>query len=187
MSSLYIVPIASEEELRREAAAEDLEVVAHFASEHRRREALAWRGVVRRELGNDCKIGYDEWGAPTVDTAECEISVSHCDKFVAVLISDSPCGVDIESLDRNFGRIASRYMSDEEKSLCSDERWSAIVWSAKEALYKLHRKGGIDFIRDIKILSYDTASQSIEASLPDRKGVAVKIEQREGYIVASIG
>ena len=186
MSSLYIVPIASEEELRREAAAEDLEVVAHFASEHRRREALAWRGVVRHELGNDCKIGYDECGAPIVDTAECEISVSHCDKFVAVLISDRHCGVDIESLDRNFARIASRYMSDEEKSLCSDERWSAMAWSAKEALYKLHRKGGIDFLKDIKIVSYDATSQLIKATIPYRC-VEVQITQHEGYIVASIG
>ena len=186
MSSLYIVPIASEEELRREAVAEDLEVVAHFASEHRRREALAWRGVVRRELGSDCKIGYDEWGAPTVDTAECEISVSHCDKFVAVLISDRHCGVDIESLDRNFARIASRYMSDEEKALSADKDWAAMAWSAKEALYKLHRKGGIDFLKDIKIESYDATSQLIKATIPYRC-VEVQITQHEGYIVASIG
>ena len=186
MSSLFVEQIASEEALRQGAEAEDWEVASRFGSEHRRCEALAWRAIVRRELGADCRISYDEWGAPVVDSANTHISVSHCDKFVAVIISDHPCAVDIESLDRNFVRIAERYMSQEESQLCSDERWCAMVWCAKEALYKLYRKGGIDFLRDIKILSYDTASQSIEASLPDRKGITVKIDQRDGYIVARI-
>ena len=187
MVSLHIEPIASEATLRQSAVEEDLAVASCFASEHRRCEALAWRGVVRRELGNDCHISYDRWGAPVVDIPNTHIGISHCDRFVAVIISDAPCAVDIESAERNFERVAERYISHEERNICSEKEWLAMVWCAKEALYKLYRKGGIDFIRDIKILSYDTASQSIEASLPDRKGVAVKIEQREGYIVASIG
>ena len=184
MSSLFVEPIASEEVLRQGAAPEDLELVARFTSEHRRCEALAWRGVVRRELGNDCKIGYDEWGAPTVDTVGRYISISHCDKFVAVLISDRPCGVDIESCNRNFERVASRYMSQTEMVLSADKDWAAMVWSAKEALYKLHRKGGIDFLKDIKVVSYDTTSQLIKALLPNAECVEVEIEKRGDYIIA---
>lgn len=185
MNNLFVEPIASEEELRRGATTEELEVVARFASEHRRREALAWRGVVRRELGDECTIGYDEWGAPVVDIAERYISVSHCDKFVAVLISDKPCGVDIESCSRNFGRVEERYMSDRERSLSTDKDWAAMVWSAKEALYKLYRQGGIDFLKDITVVSYDAASQLIGALLPNKECVAVRIEKRGGYLVAS--
>lgn len=187
MSSLFIEPIASEEVLRESATCEELNEVARFTAEHRRREVLAWRSIVRRKMGESCKIGHDEWGAPIVDTPNRYIGVSHSKEFVAVIISDEPCAVDIESPDRNFEGVAERYMSNEERKLCCEDGWPAKVWCAKEALYKLYRKGGIDFIEDIKISGYDSDSQIIEASLPDRKHIVVRIEHGDGYIVASIG
>lgn len=187
MSSLHIVAIASEEQLRQGACAEDVEAVSHFASEHRRREALAWRAVVRQQLGTRCHIAYDEWGAPVVDTPDTHIGVSHCDKFVAVIISDTPCAVDIESCERNFANVAARYMTDRERQICSDSDWEAMVWCAKEALYKYHRKGGLDFRGDVKIVSYDATSQLIVATLPDHDTIAVRVAKHEGHIVASIG
>lgn len=187
MSSLHIEAILSEQHLNKVAAAKDIEFVSQFGSEHRRREALAWRAIVRREVGSGCNITYDEWGAPVVDTPNTYISVSHCDKFVAVIIADTPCAVDIESVGRNFERVAERYIGEKERQLCSDELWFAKVWCAKEALYKYHRIGGIDFIEDIKIVSYDATSQLIVAELPDHKDIVVRVAEHEGCIVASIG
>ena len=54
MTKRLIEPIASEEQLRECATEEDLAVVTLFSAEQRRREVLAWRAVVRRELGGRC-------------------------------------------------------------------------------------------------------------------------------------
>lgn len=154
-----------------------------FSSESRRREWLTWRALVRRTLGREVRIAYDELGAPAVFPAVHEapvgpnapdsdtpdrcsslpalqsapaggrvhISVSHCRGSVAVLFSDRRCAVDIETLDRNFRRLASRYMTPAEAALSDDPRWPAAVWSAKETLYKYAGRRELDLLRDLSI------------------------------------
>lgn len=185
MSSLFVEPISSEEALREGATAEDIAIVARFTSEHRRREVLAWRSIVRRELGNDCTIGYDEWGAPIVDLPNTHIGISHCRDLVAVIISDAPCAIDIEERGRNFERVSERYMTESERALSADTDWLAKVWCAKEAIYKYYRKGGVDIRRDIKVLGYNAESESLQVTIFDTR-LEVKIDSRGDYIVATI-
>lgn len=185
MVRLFIEPIATEEALRKGATAEDKAFVEAFSSAHRRREVLAWRSIVRRELGSDCAIGYDEWGAPVVGNSDTHISVSHCRDLVAVVISDTPCAVDIEERGRNFEGVSARYMTEQERSLSTDTDWSAMVWCAKEALYKYYRKGGVEIREDIKILGYDADSESLQAAIFDTR-LEVKVERQGEYIVATI-
>ena len=66
-SRIVIEPIAAEDALRESATAEDLAFVGQFSSASRRCEVLAWRAIVRRELGNDTTISHDEYGAPAVN------------------------------------------------------------------------------------------------------------------------
>ena len=82
-------------------------------------------------------------------------AVSHCRGSVAVGLSDAPCAVDIESLDRNFGRIASRYMTPAEQALSDDPRWPAVVWSAKETLYKYAGRRELDLLCDLRVEQTD--------------------------------
>lgn len=185
MVRLFIEPIATEEALREGATAEDRAIVEAFSSAHRRREVLAWRSIVRRELGSDCAIGYDEWGAPVVDTSDTYIGISHCRDLVAVVISDSPCAIDIEERSRNFEGVCARYMTEQERSLSTDVDWPAKVWCAKEALYKYYRKGGVEIREDIKILGYDADSESLQAAIFDTR-LEVKVERQGEYIVATI-
>ena len=185
MSSLFVEPITSQDVLREGATAEDVAVVARFTSEHRRREVLAWRKIVRRELGNDCSIGYDEWGAPIVGTPNTHIGISHCRDLVAVIISDAPCAIDIEERGRNFERVWERYMTTEERALSADTDWLAKVWCAKEALYKYYRKGGVDIRKDIKILGYKADSESLQAAIFATR-LEVKVKSQGDYIVATI-
>lgn len=185
MVRLFIEPIATEEALREGATAEDKAFVEAFSSAHRRREVLAWRSIVRRELGNDCAIGYDEWGAPVVGNSDTHIGVSHCRDLVAVVISDSPCAVDVEERSRNFEGVSARYMTDKERALSADTDWLAKVWCAKEALYKYYRKGGVEIREDIKILGYDADSKILQAAIFDTR-LEVKVESQGDYIVATI-
>ena len=48
--------------------AQDIASASRFQNERRRNEHLAWRRIVRRELGREVVIDYDDTGAPCVDT-----------------------------------------------------------------------------------------------------------------------
>ena len=152
---LFIESLGVESELRRSVSTEDWDVSRGFGSEHRRCEYLSWRAIVYRELGADVQISYNSVGAPVIlNRDDIYISVSHCSEYVAVAISSSICAVDIESTSRNYDRIASRYLSEKEYKISDSSLYRAVVWCAKEALYKLSGEKGLDFIEDIHIESY---------------------------------
>ena len=56
-SRLFIENIGSEEALIAKAHSEDVAFVERFSNEGRRCEVLAWRAIVRRELG--CDVRFD--------------------------------------------------------------------------------------------------------------------------------
>ncbi|MDE6139435.1 MAG: 4'-phosphopantetheinyl transferase superfamily protein [Alistipes sp.] len=183
---VLIEPVADAAALRTSVTEQEWRQAAEFASGRRRNEYLSWRAVVRRELGRDVKIFYDETGAPRVDTPDTYISVSHARDMIAVAIADCRCGIDIESIDRNFDRVADRYLSLRERLLCSDVEWPAMVWCAKEAMYKLYGRRGIALKDDLIVESYDSVRQIIGGRMAGADGCAIRIEKIEDYIVASI-
>ena len=184
-SRIVIEQIAAEETLRDGAAMADLALVEQFGSASRRCEALAWRAIVRRELGADVTIGYDEYGAPIVDTPNIYISVSHSRDRVAVLFADSVCAVDIESVERDFGRVASRYLSDEEQQIAQANGLYAEMWGAKETLYKYYRKGGLDLVKDISIKAFNADGGVLYGSILGGEDVEVAVK-REGDLVIAV-
>ena len=113
------------------------------------------------------------------------IGVSHSREQVAVIIGSTPCAIDIEERGRNFNGVAERFATAEERALSNEEDWLAKLWCAKEALYKYHRKGGVDFLKDIEILGYNKESSSLQASILDIL-LEVKIESKGDHIVATI-
>ncbi len=185
-SRLYIEPIASENLLREGATETDIRFVESFGSERRRREALAWRAIVRRELGREVTISYDEYGAPIVSTPNVYIGVSHCRDLVAVVISDAPCAVDIEERGRNFEGVSERYMTPQERVLSADRDWPAKVWCIKEALYKLYRRGNLEIKNDISVVSYSPTLQLVDTLLPDGSRQRVSVRVQGEHIIAII-
>ena len=166
--------------------AEDVASASRFQNERRRNEHLAWRRVVRRELGRKISIGYNEVGAPVVDTPDTYISVAHGAGCVAVAISDSRVGVDIERTDRDFGSVSSRYMTLAEQQLSADERWAAVVWTAKEALYKLYGRRGVELREELQIESYNADTHQLKARMIGEAYATVDIEFRGEQIVVAM-
>ena len=160
-ATLVVEPIAPLSELEREADERDLQSIEAFTSPSRRAERLAWRRVLRR-LSPDAEVEYEPSGAPRLKNSPYTyISVSHCRDVVAVVLSCAKCGVDVERVDRDFARVAERYMTAAESALCSEEWWAAAVWCAKECLYKMAGREGADFKRDIVVESVDTSTSQI--------------------------
>jgi phosphopantetheinyl transferase len=159
----------------------DRAVVAEYASPHRRTEALAWRAAVRR-LRPTARLGYDELGAPTVD--EGYISVSHTQGYAAVALSERRCGVDVERLDRDLERTARRYISSREEELAVGlpaNLFRTLAWSAKETLYKLEGRRGLDFLSDISLDRLELAPDGDSGRLAGR--ITNGSEREVGFFV----
>lgn len=185
-SRLVIERVASEEVLRSGATAEDLALVEGFSSASRRCEAMAWRAIVRRVLGSEVKIGYDEYGAPVVDSPNINIGVSHSRAFVAVIFAQGACAVDIEDASRNFRRVATHFLCERELQMAEQYDIYAEMWCAKEALYKYHRRGGVEYRRDILLMEYRASEQTFLATIFGEE-VEVSVSHHEDMVVATIG
>jgi phosphopantetheinyl transferase len=183
---LFIEKIGSEEALMAAATVDDRAAVECFANARRRCEVLAWRAIVRRELGEGVTISHDEYGAPEVSVSDTCISVSHSREHVAVLLSEIACAVDIECVDRDFRRVANHYLSDAEQRLAEQYDIYAEMWTAKEALYKYYKKGGIDFIRDVKISEFHPEQGLIVATIFGGKPIEVHIKREGNLSIALI-
>lgn len=163
---LIVGEIPPIESLLAEADAADLASVEMFTAESRRRERLAWRVMLRRVLGREVRITYSVGGKPQIcDDVYSHISVSHCRDMVAVVLSQRECGVDIELQTRDFGRVAARYMSGAELSMASSSELQAVVWSAKECLYKMAGVEGLDWREDIIVTDILCEQQQVRGSV----------------------
>ena len=166
--------------------ASDVASASRFQNDRRRREHLAWRRVVRSELGRNVLIEYNEVGAPVVDTPNTHISVAHGGERVTVAFADEPVGVDVESLDRNYDRVKSRYMSPAEEALSEMEEWPAVVWTAKEAIYKLYGQREVDLTEDIRIMAFDAERMQLNAAVRERADIVVEAQIIENSVVVSV-
>lgn len=149
----------------------DREHLADLVAPSRREQWATARMILRHELGNEAELRYASSGA-LVLSKPCKgahyLSVSHSNEWVAVMLCGKRCGVDVESLGRHFSKVASRYITPEEREQFEEqvgEHFEALVWSAKEALYKYGGKEGLDFLQDMIITDIDTSSQTLGAEL----------------------
>ena len=103
----------------------------------------------------------------------------------AVAIADEPVGVDIEALERNYARVKSRFMSPAEEALSEMEEWPAVVWTAKEAIYKLYGKREVDLTMDIRITAFDAERMLLMAEVRDTKGIVVEAQIIENSVAVA--
>jgi len=183
---LFIEPPMTEAEAAARVTPGERAAAQEFLRERRRREFLTWRAVVRRELGDDVSIAYDEAGAPVIRGREGHIGVSHCPGRVAVCISDAPCAVDIEPESRDFSRAAPRYMSPAERALSDDPLLPAAVWCAKETLYKYAGRPGLDMLYDLHVETVDFEAGVVVGRIADGEPLRLSLKRADGFIVVYI-
>ncbi len=128
-----------------------------FGSKKRQLQWLAVRFLTYEKFGIDEEIQYSPAGQPLLNC--CQISISHTGQLVAVAISNSALGLDVEQINRNFRRIAVKYVNDSEQKATTTQHL-ALLWSAKEAVYKLWAERGLGF------------KQNIILNLPEQTGTS---------------
>ena len=171
-----LAPLASPDTLRGQVTDADWAAAAAFPP-RRRAEYLTWRAVVYRELGA-VPIGYDAAGGPVLIGDPRHIGVSHGGGHAAVVISDRPCAVDIESETRRFTRAAAHFLTPAEAALGDDPRVAGVVWCAKETLYKLARRRGLDLLRDLAIERIDFAAGEVVGRIRGGEPIPMRLELR---------
>ncbi len=177
------------EQLEAEADEWDLQAVEGITASARRRERLMWRRVLREDTGQRVEVEYTPSGAPLIKNFPYEhISVSHCRGVVAVVASHRECGVDVECKDRNFEHVAPRYVSEQEWALCRARGYErvaflAAMWCAKECMYKVVGREGVDLREDVRVEDIDLSAGVVVGRVAGGDAIRMQIVDRGDYLI----
>ncbi len=131
------------------------EFFASLQSPLRKKHWLSYRLILPHILRKMPPGGifYDSFGKPRIVNGAGQISVSHSGRYSVMIASrNKSVGVDIEKVDDKIFRLAHKFLSpgEMEYSFGSFPTESLmLIWCAKEAMYKLHGRGGLSFSRDL--------------------------------------
>ena len=120
-----------------------------FISEKRQKEWIASR-LLLNEINPNYVIAYNVFGAPELNNNNSYISISHTNKLVTIIISQQKVGIDIEAISTKALKVSSKFVSINNIKGLTDAK-ATLIWACKEAVFKWHQKGEVDFISDIKL------------------------------------
>ena len=173
----------SEAELRAMTSipSDELEEISYIKSESLRKQKLAVRALLDAMFEEKVYLSHHDNGKPYIENNAINISITHTDKYVAVMLNDEDeVGIDCESLDRDFSAVEKKALSREEiEDLDEEERNEqlAIYWCAKESIYKLTSQHDVDFAEQIKVESFRLKDEGeLEATFTDKDGYEQELE-----------
>jgi len=140
-------------------------------------------------------IEYAANGKPYFVNGSIHFSISHCNGFAACVISEEgPVGIDIELIQDRIKKVAPKFLhhSELEKINTLNEeaqlKEMSFVWAAKEAMYKMNEKLGIDFSEHLRVegLTNNTNGMMSGSILSEAAALDVQIHYglRENFIWA---
>lgn len=139
------------------------EARCRFKASSRRLEWLAVRRLLH-EVGCNSPIAYYPTGRPYLADDNRHISISHTRGYAAVAVHQRiPVGLDIEQRTDKVCRVKDKFLSDEEKSFLPSEKNNVeamlVIWTAKEAMFKLIDREGIDFAGHLHVSPFVPAAE----------------------------
>ncbi len=142
-----------------ELDSDDLNKYKGFSSNSRRLEFLSVRALLAELLGKEARIVYNKNNKPFLKDGSRFLSISHSHKLTAIICStDEKVGIDLEYMSSNIAAIAFKFINRKEKITKDPEKRRFhlyLHWCAKESLYKICDKEGINFRRSITILPFE--------------------------------
>ncbi len=160
---------------------EELEELFLIKGEARRREKLAVRALLNTIFESKVYLGHHDNGSPFIVNNPINISITHTNKFVGIITHPTEdVGIDIESLNRNFEVVEKRVLSNEEREHLSEKHKSlqlAIIWSAKEAMYKRMSEHGVDFAKQMIVDKFHVKDEGdLDAVFINKEGEKEEFE-----------
>lgn len=148
----------TEAELRELSStpSDEMEEISFIKSESLRKQRLAVRALLNELFEDKVYLSHHDNGKPFLENCVTNISITHTDKYVAVILHDTEdVGIDIESLDRDFRAVELKALSEDEKDDLDDDdkrnEQLAIYWCAKEAIFKRVSMYNVDFAEQIEV------------------------------------
>lgn len=136
----------------------------------------------------DADVQYDPNGKPLLSNGQ-HISISHSHDFAAVAISNENLGLDAEAMRPKVLHIAPRFMDIETHlaglTLSEQLQKATIIWSIKEAVFKIKNEKGISYPNHISEYPFSFADEKTTARLDFNQCTElfpVHFIQREDYI-----
>ncbi|MBU1012665.1 MAG: 4'-phosphopantetheinyl transferase superfamily protein [Bacteroidetes bacterium] len=147
-------------------------------NENRKKQWLASR-IILDKLSENSKhlIVYENNGQPFISDGIHQISISHTSKFVAVILSRFlKVGIDIEGIHPRILKIRHKFVSPSENDFIEDDgnllESLFLIWSAKEAIFKMYGKGNIDFRKNIHVKPFSIQADGVIQSVLSTKTVS---------------
>lgn len=157
-----------EEELMSQLVldADELSYLSSIKVQEKRLQWLASRLLIRRIVNPPGQI-IMEWnkrGKPVIINYDFEVTISHSRQMAAVVVGESVCGVDIEKVDPKIGRIARKFVREDERSFIQppyENEMCTLIWGVKESLFKFIGGGGVDFKENLRILPFSYSQKGV--------------------------
>lgn len=115
----------------------DKAVYEQIGNDRRRTEWLTTRIVLRELLNRDVTIAHDSNGKPYIAENKSFISISHSKNMVAVMVAEQNLGIDIEQITARATKVRHKFLTGSELGWCKTDTEHTLVWTVKEAAYKL--------------------------------------------------
>ncbi len=137
--------------------AEDLDT-QHINNDKRKKECLTIR-VLLQQLRLFTEITYNSYGAPEIKENNF-ISISHSEDLTAIIVSKNKVGLDIEKISEKALKLSSKFIKQNTHIPLSKDK-ATLIWCCKEAIYKWHQKGNVNFSNDIVISPFTIKREGI--------------------------
>lgn len=166
-----------------------------FTNESRKKQWLASRIILQKLLRKDeLRIEHNENGKPFLLDSNYHISISHTNDFVAVIISKSEVGIDIEKIHPRIHKTRKRFVSEREESWLKNSNFIDeklyLIWGAKEAMLKIVGDRRIDFQKNMWVESFHFSKQGCFVSrieyLKINKKFTVEYQQINNHLLVYI-
>lgn len=125
-----------------------------LSSEQQKKAWIAQRLILREHYGRDISLAKKPTGQPQLQGVAEHVSISHTAHLLALALSPSRVGIDIEQPHRLHPSLIERILTPEEQAHWQGELLEeyAIYWTGKEATYKLFSHCSIATMTEIALL-----------------------------------
>jgi 4'-phosphopantetheinyl transferase len=167
----------------------DREILSKKNKERRQKEWLAARCLVKEIIPSPSELFYNEHGKPILQSGDFAISISHSEKYAAVLLTKSNrAGVDVQKIKADIGKGIDYFLNNQEQLWVdkADFILLNILWSCKESVFKYVSSHELDIRNQIFCGAFQPQPQGqIEVNVRDRhqETLLIHYEIFEDYVL----
>ena len=139
------------------------QLLSQKKSEIHKNQFLAVRYLLKYLSIDLHNLNYDSLGKPFFESNS-KISISHSGLYVAIIISDTAVGIDIETINDRILKIKSKFLETElNYPMELNTETLLVYWNIKESVFKAVKKPGIDFKKNILVPPLDMKKNLVKS------------------------